>query len=618
MAEKHKSSNKSKIVHYIIAVHGIGQQRKNETVLPVIKQFAAARHKNPNQAGFLTLGRLTSQSKENQWIEYQDIPNDPDPSLKEKPWIPRVANDKQGTNLRFVDFCWSDVTREQHKKVGEPTEVWSQSLINRLKLRVSLEQEKQQGKGKPTQWLVDMMETLQEGFLFTEKILDLRLPKLSYEIFGEFLGDVEMYGDFPHTRGRAVRLFHESMDKLHTAHCAEFDGQEVFPHYTIIAHSLGTVMTLDAIAYAHANKQSRKSTYNTEGKNEIVHLPGYDGSLISGEECHPVYKHEKISKNLPNVEWVKYLCSYVTLGSPIDKYLALWTENYAHFANTDWMDKKLLKDRKTSIRHFNYSDEQDPVGHELNILKSTPVWQALMESNEDIVFARYPVPGVAHVGYWQDYDLFNRILDLSIDKRDQQLVEDEKPKAHYVEWFDFKVYLKALLISYILIPIVGWFFATISLDTVFSALIKPIVSGGSAEIPWVAVLIFFVTITITHILMQLIIKWHLVMGEIRSDKSPAKEKKQRKVAQAGIQSLINWSPVLWGVLFTGVMFPVFSLFIPELLLPYLLKFKIGLFMAFAVSLDIWLICSSTRNKWKNLKDKIVDTSFIDYLKPLQK
>lgn len=34
-------------IEYIIAVHGIGEQPKNETIFPVIKQFAARRHNDP-------------------------------------------------------------------------------------------------------------------------------------------------------------------------------------------------------------------------------------------------------------------------------------------------------------------------------------------------------------------------------------------------------------------------------------------------------------------------------------------------------------------------------------------------------------------------------------------
>ncbi len=177
--KKQTASDSSDMIHYVIVVHGIGQQRKNETVLPVIKQFAAARHNNAKQADFMTLGRLSSQTSEKPWIEYQGIPTQPDTALHGKVWIPQLATGQQGKNIRFVDFCWSEVTADQYAIAGETTKVWSDALINRLKLRVTLE-DSCSGKieEKPTQWIVDMMKVLQEGILFVEKIMDLRIPKL--------------------------------------------------------------------------------------------------------------------------------------------------------------------------------------------------------------------------------------------------------------------------------------------------------------------------------------------------------------------------------------------------------------------------------------------------------
>lgn len=98
-------------IHYIIVVNGIGEQRKNETVLPVISQFAAARHDKPQHGNLMTLGMLASEITDNHWIELEGIPTIPNENCKLEQWLPRVATNPQGKNLRFVDFMWSDVTR---------------------------------------------------------------------------------------------------------------------------------------------------------------------------------------------------------------------------------------------------------------------------------------------------------------------------------------------------------------------------------------------------------------------------------------------------------------------------------------------------------------------------
>lgn len=604
---------KTDVIHYIVVVHGIGQQRKNETVLPVIEQFAAARHKDPEQKSYLTLGRLTSQSKENVWIEYQNIPDSPDPSLK-KPWVPIMANNSQGENIRFVDFCWSDVTRKAHSKVGEPTKKWTDSLINRLKLRVSVESKTEEVKGTPTQWIVDMMETMQEGALFIEKIMGFRLPHLSNEIFGAFLGDVEVYGDFPGARGRAVRLFHETMAKVHATHLAEFPDNNVIPHYTIIAHSLGTVLTMDAIAYAYANDKSRQSTAESTDDDSIVHFPGYNQPFFP-EVQSQAGKNKTDSKNTPEVDWIEYLHSYITLGSPIDKYLALWPENYSHFNNKEWMDKARINAKnKDKIQHFNYSDEQDPVGHELNILKSTAVWDELADIPEDIVFNRYIWPGLAHIEYWKDNQLFSRILELNIDNCKQyktgiepQNTQNTSKEKEKIKWFDSWKYTQSLFISFVAIPFLGWLIATYLLNTTLTSYLQ----FGFKDFPLLSFLFASITAFITHILMKLLIEWHIVLGESRKRAYAPKEKKERDAAQSILDTVILLSTSVFTLLSVTILFGADSVLPENLSTPL----TVGIYLACLLSIDVLAINYRMHSKWKN---NMVETDFSEYLKPFNK
>jgi hypothetical protein len=419
---------------------------------------------------------------------------------------------------------------------------------------------------------------MQKVILPVEFIMNLRIPTLSHEIFGEFLGDVELYGNFPHTRGEAVRLFHETMAALHQAHRNEF-GDDIDPHYTIIAHSLGTVMTLDAITYAFANKASRKSDAISQDQH-IVHFPGYKTSGRVSAAVGAV---------LPELNWVQFLESYVTLGSPIDKYLVLWTENYKHFNNTEWMDRNRINHKESKIRHFNYADEQDPVGHELDILETTPVWNELFEIGEDVVFARYAVPGVAHVNYWQDTELFHRILDLAVDRL---------PKGYAIKWFTLPTYFLGQSIAYIALPFIGWLgvvsyllalsqitWSSVSLITVFWVL-------GS-------LLVFYKA----RKLMKIIIAWRILMVHGRSQKSPMESVPERQFARRCFRNgVIHGSPILWGILSVASFFSLITM--PEFV-------KVALYMAFAISLDILYTYKTTTQYWKDHKPN-VDTKKTDF------
>ncbi|NOT86086.1 MAG: hypothetical protein HOP02_15190 [Methylococcaceae bacterium] len=576
-------------IHYVIAVHGIGKQRRNETILPVIGQFAAVRHHNKQFQNMLTLGGLTSQCNESGWIELADIPKDCATPLDNVQWIPDIADPASGKNFRFVDFCWSAGMYKQHILVAETTKVWSQTLVNRLNLRNLAN-----AHGKATAWIVYLMKNLRKGMLFTEFVMNLRIPKLSSEIYGDFLGDVELYGNFPHTRGQAVRLFHETMAALHQAHRNEF-GDDIDPCYTLIAHSLGTIMTLDAITYAFANKSSRSSDVVSRS-DHIVHFPGYNGSDLSDEMAGVGFFKNHDTDSLPRLNWVQYLDSYVTLGSPIDKYLTLWTENYTHFNNTDWMDRNRINNKKTKIRHFNYADEQDPVGHELDVLITTPVWNELFEKGEDVVFARYAVPGFAHTDYWQDTELFYRIVDLAIDKRHLAIPADKNPEGYYTEWFKLDVYLKALFISYILLPMLGWMVTTFSLTAVLQSHFL------LDNLPWMSASVFLITLVLTHIVMKLIIMWRLLLVISRNENSIMQEKPERKTARKWFRRVIYSSPVLWALLmWVDVLLPNA---IPAL-------FQNGLFMALVISLDIALIYKKTYKDWNDCKPSSLH--FAEYL-----
>jgi hypothetical protein len=437
-------------MRYVVVVHGIGEQRKNETVLAVVNRFAEARRAGSAAAG-LTLGMATGQTgKENveggcryppppddfrPWLEFAGIPATPAPTAVQARFLGEP--DTSGENLRFVDLWWADVLRKDFPDVGQEAGVWTRGLLARL-------EEKGRGAATdeaPPRWAVVTVREIRELALRVDTVLRTKAQALRRQIFEDFLGDVQVYGEYVHCRGLAVRRFHRLMARIEAAHELDFevrhgrapvDGEK--PRYTVIAHSLGSVMALDALLWAHAREDLR-TTPSPGGKD--LPFPEYVSSADLAR------KDPKVP--VQDTSWIRRVESLVTLGSPIDKYLVLWWQNYRYLNVPHlWMDPALREARKGGrIRHYNYADEQDPVGHNLDVAATAPAVMEVFDPREDIVFNRYRVPGVAHTAYWGDRELFARILALAVDG---------KQEAAPIRWFDRGAYRWALIYSYRLLP----------------------------------------------------------------------------------------------------------------------------------------------------------------------
>ena len=446
------SDSKSDFVTYVIVVHGMGSQRKNETVISVVNRFAEARHgpHKKDKRDVLSLGQASKQtgvskvSKNKQpWMEFEGIPADAKCCLD---GVFLGAESSTGKNLRFVDLWWADILRDSFKHVGQDTEVWTKSLLGRL-----LRKHDGAKDNYCTQvpfWIRRVLFLLADTLLLVRFAMNFRFKEMKELVFVKYLGDVQVYGEYDRCRGRAVRRFHKMMAKIEAEHYSRENGRKVKrdPRYVVIAHSLGSIMSFDALLYAHAKPSIRRSD-----KVKWA-FPGY-------------YRAKDIG-NEPNTNWIWRVESFVTLGSPIDKFLMLWWFNYRYLLNhNEWFERTgskiqtchcLGQRRKPPINHFNYCDELDPVGHNLDVAKQTKAYNAVFESKEDIVFNRYTVPGAAHNGYWGDQGLFKWILARAVDKP----VEDPDPP----DWFDHKAYRKLLSRIYNWVPraVVASTFFTVS------------------------------------------------------------------------------------------------------------------------------------------------------------
>ena len=268
------------------------------------------------------------------------------------------------------------------------------------------------------QWADLLLQQIQNSALTVQAALSYYRPAWATLIFEDILGDVHLYGDYARTRGKAVRHFHLVLDEIFVRDFLDWCRQEgdaayQLPQLTVIAHSLGTIMSFDALMYAFANTPIREGT----GLHPCPSLPfpGYTEKRRDEDEIWQMLASELESRKLqerleqitgttvlptaptiPTLFWRDCVKEFITLGSPIDKFHALWYQNYLHmgFLNVstiskDWADGWLQK-VKTRITHVNLCDEQDPVGHHLDIAQATSNYSKVFDTATDVAYRSDP------------------------------------------------------------------------------------------------------------------------------------------------------------------------------------------------------------------------------------
>ena len=489
-----ESSHAAGAVRYIIVVHGMGESRFNETVLAVVNRFAEARSATvwPPPAEIVSLGMACGQtglenSVVNQpWLEFVGIPRDPLP-LSNEPFYGGGQTSPPGRlNLRFVDMHWKDLLAGAWPSVGQDPDLWLDALVGRLR-------RKDQWDQKVPQWALETLGILRETIRLIHAFLRLRFKSFDELVFGQYLGDVQLYGEYAMVRGQAVRRFHQRLAAIEACHRAKGDRYSSKPaHYTVISHSLGTVMAMDALLYAHA-KDSKRSE---KGSGQGVPLAGYFDPDMDAES--------------PNVDWIERVDALVTLGSPIDKFLTIWWLNYLHLNDTrPWLNPVARK-----IRHFNFCEEQDPVGQHLFLLETAEAYKQVFHKEQDEVYTRYVWPGLAHIAYWKDRALFEWILRRAVDQ--------QPPSPPEPQWYNPRLHNQILFITYIFIPFIVVAVSFFTFTLAFGA--------QTLHAAVAATLVFAGTTLVGRYLIDLMVIWRQVLRN-----------KHEEVTQSSIpRDLLDW------------------------------------------------------------------------------
>ncbi|MFZ4524383.1 MAG: hypothetical protein ACOYOE_02255 [Chlorobium sp.] len=527
--------------HYVVVVHGIGEQKLNETIPPFVHRFAEVRQNKQDKYDIILPATQSSQSvrsetEQHGWAEYRGIPIADKGEKLDEIFDGTHATETAGENFRFVELYWQDILQRHQELFASETEVWARAMLNRLN----------DENITPPEWLpswaVPMLESIVNTAVPLKQMLALKYTPLVKTVFDGYLGDVHLYGDYTRTRGEAVRHFHLELDKLIFNDFLDWRRREldagklnggVFrpapyqrPDITIVAHSLGGIMSFDALVYAFVKEEIRMASSESIRFFSSLPFPGYTTPLPDEENIHDI-KQQKINafvhdveawlneehaetvqcsiehywehfldgfreqnlvsqpqtekpplfngltpERIPPLLWRTQVKNFITLGAPIDKFVVMWHKNYLHL---DLMIERYDKLRpgesqydfpepSNTIKHYNFCDEQDPVGHHLDLTRNkTRVYRQLFDITDtegrDVVYRRYAVPGVAHLGYWKDQELFKKILWEIIDRKPGQEKDAEKfrnvKKAHTqaMIWAYFRLPFIAALITGIIIAL---------------------------------------------------------------------------------------------------------------------------------------------------------------------
>lgn len=497
-----------KTIQYVVVVHGMGEARQNETMLAVASRFAEARSgsgQRPPPSIVVPLGSATTQTGIDRgdgskpdglpWVEFSGIPAAPVPPADD-PFYAQSSS--SGDNLRFVDIHWNDLLTRDWPTVGQSPNIWLDGLLGRLIRKDRL------GAPRVPQWILETLRTLGETVSLIHIIASLRAKDLDDLVFNKYLGDVQLYGEYPRTRGLAVRRFHERMTATLARHRQTNPDDEA--EFTIIAHSLGTIMSADALVLSRADLLGFIEE-EPAGNDHLLRsvLQGY---FADGE----VDRYRQIRKQLDdNVQlsssdrqwqfemmtlltaaWSTRIKAFVTLGSPIDKFLIIWWLNYAYLR-----DSRIVEDSER-IPHFNYCEEQDPVGHHLDVAYTAPAFAKVFLEKEDRVYTRYAIPGLAHIHYWDDLPLFDWILSQTVDKNAARQTPAKEP-----QWFVPGVYWWVVSIDYLILPLVVAAAHMLALNWAWNAEgINGVLLGGAT---------FAITWLMGRYILDLFIWWRQVL-----------------------------------------------------------------------------------------------------------
>lgn len=346
---------------HIVVVHGIGDQAPNETALNFMNHFLRALPEGPGYS--VEVDNLIESVDD---IRGAAPAGAPARSFRPAFLVFTSDHAKRNYVIGFSEVYWQHITNAYlARNEGAPPIpifIWAHSVNTRMLGHTARFEE--------VRSVIDNLETMLG--LVSKLAVIFRKSETFLKILNRFLGDVQMYTESEEIRAEINARFCNVL-----ARATDFAGRTVkelpgagftstSPDVYVVAHSEGTVVAYSALVEAACRGES----------------------------------------------WLENVRGLVTIGSPLDKHYTIWRNRFK-------LDKFSGPPREPKILWHNYWDQSDPVGYGLRALFQPPDSDArkLFDLCCDTGFTRYPIPGLAHVGYWSDTaiheDIINRVMQLA-------------------------------------------------------------------------------------------------------------------------------------------------------------------------------------------------------------
>lgn len=385
----------------IVAIHGVGSQRRSDTIRTVAHRFGGLYEPS---LPVMSLGYFNVGGADEVHVSQLDV------ERNHPLW-----------NVGFIEIYWADVPRSvvMQGDTLEESKAWGRTIIGRAQdlYRKEIAQSGCRLTDADFALTAGVIEEIVESIALMENLM-WALGKAGILKFNlsslltDYVGDVQLVAEFQGYRKQIIERFHDAMTQILCWFAKEHpDDPEIY----VIAHSEGTVISFLAML------EALSMPVGSSSKNKNGGTIGY--------------------------EWIKFVRGFMTIGSPIDKHILLWpklwagkqlvSEGYNGLVSNGsvQMSKKPSGgdgiELPSSIKWRNYYDYGDPIGFQLDTARAYLSQQqcGAFEFDvhlHDIGFSRYWFPGKAHNDYWDDTNLFRHFVD------DVVLAEQTKPLSKTV------------------------------------------------------------------------------------------------------------------------------------------------------------------------------------------